>query len=421
MLDINLLRLCRERVPYFQLKDRIPLAAMDAQTVLLLEDFGAYYERFPKADTIDMADFLTVFRARHGGLKKEEMGAYEIVFRNLRTPLHPEKRDGVLNSLLETRMSHEMALAVESWNAGDLANIHERFREIVDDFEKDASVETLDYLRIDINDLLTDADEDSGLQWRLSSLRNHMRALRGGDFGILAGRPDQGKTTALASELTYIAAQLPEERPVLWLNNEGPGNRIYLRLIQAALGLKASELRALRDSGEDVTQMYADVVGDPYKIRIVDIHGLNTYAVENLIRQNQPGVVVYDMIDKIRGFADQSRTDLALEKMYDWARELCVKYDLVGIATSQISVEGDGLRYPGMSMLKDSKTGKQGACDFQIMLGSVPNDPGLKSQRFIGIPKNKLRRENAASTPDDGAVLFRPEIARLEDIKMEAL
>ena len=159
--------------------------------------------------------------------------------------------------------------------------------------------------------------------------------------------------------------------------------------------------------------MYHEAIGGRDKIRIVDIHGRDTYAVENLIRANNPGLVVYDMIDKIRGFTGE-RTDLGLEAMYDWGRELGVKYDMIGLATSQISNEGDGLQFPTLGMLKDSKTGKQGACDFQLMIGAS-NDPNLGGQRYLSLPKNKLRREGAGGDPR-ATVNFQPEIARFSDI-----
>ena len=109
--------------------------------------------------------------------------------------------------------------------------------------------------------------------------------------------------------------------------------------------------------------------------------------------------------------------DLALEEMYKWGREIAVKYDIVGLATSQISNEGDGLQFPTMGMLKDSKTGKQGACDFQLMIGSS-NDPMLQNFRYIGLPKNKLRREGGRSDPR-ATVKFNHGTARYEDIGEE--
>ena len=66
--------------------------------------------------------------------------------------------------------------------------------------------------------------------------------------------------------------------------------------------------------------------------------------------------------------------------------------------TSQISADGDGLAYPTLPMLKDSKTGKQGAADFILTMGAS-NDPLLGNTRFIGATKNKLNREGAPRDP----------------------
>ncbi len=74
-----------------------------------------------------------------------------------------------------------------------------------------------------------------------------------------------------------------------------------------------------------------------------------------------------------------------------WARELGVVYECPVFATSQISVDGDTLLYPIESMLKDSKTGKQGACDGIIMLGCA-NNPLVPLERGLSMPKEKCKR-----------------------------
>jgi replicative DNA helicase len=61
------------------------------------------------------------------------------------------------------------------------------------------------------------------------------------------------------------------------------------------------------------------------------------------------------MLDNVGGFGAAERTDLRLERLYQWARECAVKYDFLSIPTSQVSVEGEGLAWCDMSMLKDSK------------------------------------------------------------------
>jgi len=414
MIDLSLLRIMKYRDEYFRIKSRVPNEALDPQTVALLDDFGVYFKRLPEATVIDTAAFLPIFRAQHPKLNVDQSRAYEGIISSLAQDVDAAERSAIMLGMLELRMGTDLANVLHKWDAGDVPNIHAAIRDIANSFEKDADVKVLDYITVDIDSLLDQRADDNGISPRLECLQTCMRDLRGGDFGIIGGRPDKGKTTFIASEITYMAPQLPPDKTVLWLNNEGKGETIYLRLIQAALGMKLSEITAMRDSGGNVSEAYAKVVGDLHRIRIVDIHGLDTYAVENLIRVNNPGIVVYDMLDKIRGFGEAARTDLGLEMMYDWARELGVKYDLIGLATSQISNEGDGLQFPTLGMLKDSKTGKQGACDFMIMVGAS-NDPNLAGLRYIGMPKNKLRREGAAGDPR-ATVNFKPEIARYDDV-----
>ena len=414
MIDLSLLRIMKHREEYFKIKSRVPKAALDPQTNAILTDFGIFFDRIPEADCIDMTDFMPVFRSLHPKLTPDQMQAYMGIIERVRQDVSAETQQGIMQSMLELRLGTELANVLSRWDEGEIPNIHAAINDISSSYERDADIKALDYIRIDIDSLLDSRHEDKGISWRLDCLNQSMRNLLPGDFGIIAGRPDKGKTTFIASEVSFMAPQLPVGQNVVWLNNEGKGESIYLRLIQAALGLTMSEMRAVRERGERLVDMYAEIVGDEHRIRIVDIHGLDTYAVENILRNNDTGIAIYDMIDKIKGFGDAARTDLGLEAMYDWARELGVKYDMIGMATSQISNEGDGLQYPTLGMLKDSKTGKQGACDFQLMIGAS-NDPNLSGLRYLGLPKNKLRREGEAGDPRV-AVNFKPQIARFEDV-----
>jgi replicative DNA helicase len=85
--------------------------------------------------------------------------------------------------------------------------------------------------------------------------------------------------------------------------------------------------------------------------------------------------------------------------MYQWARLMGVKHDCAVIANSQISADGDGLQFPTLPMLKDSKTGKQGAADLIITMGAV-NDDALSNSRYFGTTKNKKVRTGMKSSPN---------------------
>ncbi|MFN7318844.1 MAG: helicase DnaB, partial [bacterium] len=125
----------------------------------------------------------------------------------------------------------------------------------------------------------------------------------------------------------------------------------------------------------------------------------------------------FDMVDNIRFGGEVNnngqRTDQLLEAMYQWARVRGVKFDCPIMATSQISADGDGLQYPTLPMLKDSKTGKQGAADVIITLGAV-NDPMLARSRYIGTTKNKLVRTGVPSSPQT-EVIFNGDRGRYEE------
>ena len=221
MLDLSLLRIMKYREDYFRIKSRVPTAALDPQTNALLEDFGVYFERLPDADVIDTAAFLPIFRAQHPKLADEHTRVYEGIIKNIAEDVPPGTRSGIMHSMLELRLGTELASVLTKWDEGEVSNIHAAIRGIADSFERDADAKVLDYIKVDIDGLLDQRADDNGVSWRLQCLNDTMRRLRGGDFGIIAGRPDTGKTTAIASEVTFMAPQLPAEKTVLWLNNEG--------------------------------------------------------------------------------------------------------------------------------------------------------------------------------------------------------
>lgn len=398
MIDVVLLRIMRFRRDYFKLRDVIPKATLDKHTVALIDDFGKYFEAHKSHEVIDNDIFMPRFRAWHPGIKEEIYNQFAAVMRTAMLPVDDESRDNIMRELAELELMTKLANYATEHAEGDLPDAITHIQTAVDGYRIRLGIKSLQPIDTPIGELLQDEFDNSGLAWRLSCLNESMRGLRPGDFGIVAGRPDKGKTTFLTNEVTNFAAQLPADRNVVWLNNEGPGRRIIPRLYQSALGISMNDMKTLHAEGKLVDLYRAAIGGRLDKIRIIDIHGCNIGHVENILEENNPGVVVYDMIDNIRGFGSEARTDLMLEEMYKWARERSVKYDCVGIATSQISNDGDGLQFPTLGMLKDSKTGKQGACDFQIMIGAS-NDPGLAASRFIGLPKNKLRRPDGPADP----------------------
>lgn len=394
MLDLVLLRLLKSRKPFYQLYGVLPKddASIDAQTKTILSDFARYYEAYPSHNKVDRETFMPWFSRWHPTLKPEQLAFFtkmlEGVFEH---DVDQDQRGQIMQWIAQVELATRLANLSDLFSQGELEDdLFSSVTGIADDYRKRVDIKFDTWIDDNIGDLMRQFDSTHGLKWRLTCLNNAMRPLQEGDFGIIAARPDQGKTGFIASEVTFLAPQLPAERNILWLNNEGPGRRIVPRLYEAALGVDELELKRRIDAGT-AEKDYVAVVGRRDRIRVVDVHGKTNGQIEMMIEDHNAGVVVYDMIDNIKGFGDAARTDLGLEMMYQWARERAVKYAAIALATSQISNDGDNQMYPPMGALKDSKTGKQGACDFQLMIGSVDN-PLMQNSRFLSLPKNKLRK-----------------------------
>lgn len=415
MIDIQLLRLMRVRSDFNKIIGAVNVEALETKTKALVRAIERYYKKHQSHGKIDFSVFIPFMeRNVYPDLEDTDKEMYRGIITNM-AKNYPDSdtRKAILHSIHELNFVHSMYNIAEMYNNSEDIDPVAAMTAVMDKYKLGVGVGKLPEVDEDIDYLLDDMDNDSGIHWRLPCLNECMRPARGGDFGILAARPDQGKTSFLCSELTFMAPQLPEGRPILWLNNEGPGFAIRPRLMQAALNCTMQDLVDMKEAGE-LYDRYYEAVGGKDRIRIMDIHGYNTGQVESLIEDTTPAIIVYDMIDNIYGFGESARTDLQLEKMYQWAREKAVKYDAFALATSQISAEGIDETFPGLGMLKDSKTGKQGACDFQLMIGSRETKPEFASTRWLSLPKNKLRKIKSRRLLDQ--VIFDRDKARYRPI-----
>lgn len=408
----------RVRSDYNKIISALDVDTLEKNTKQLFRAVSKYYKKYPSHGTVDFTLFVPEMdRAGMIGKDDEEKQVFRNIIKNMIANYPDEEtRAGILESVHQNNLMHRAMIISEKWVDGEDIDPVSEIQMAMDKYMTAVGFNTMPEVSENIDELLEGMDNDAGVHWRLGCLNKHMRPLRGGDFGVLAARPDQGKTSFLASELTFMVPQLPEGRPALWLNNEGPGYAIRPRLMQAALNCTTEDLIEKKEAGK-LYDEYFEAVGGQNKIRIMDIQGYNVGQVEALIAETNPGLIIYDMIDNIHGFGDSARNDLMLEKMYQWARERAVKYDAIALATSQISSEGANTQYPGLSMLKDSKTGKQGACDFQLMIGSIENKAEYRNTRWLSLPKNKLRRLSSGVL--QASVKFDRDRARYRDLEKE--
>lgn len=403
-LDMTLLRVLKRRQDYENLHRLIPDRVLDPATESIIKDYGTWFKENAAAQVIDFDSFGLWLKLSHPSLADEKLALINAQLKRARSDVEPDVRAGIVERLVAAQTAKQLEDLVTSFDGGEDIQFGQNLRAIIDRYEERVARQVkTPFVTVDIDDLLDEEENDDGIKWRLGVLNEYMRPLRPGDFGCVAMRPGGGKTSFFTSEITFMAPQCPDGRGVFWFNNEGPGRRIVGRCWQSALGMTFEEIGALRAKSKMAhKQAYASAIGGSDRIKVLDVHDAFSGEIEDIIREHNPYIIVLDMVDNIRFGGELAnggqRTDQVLEAMYQWARVLGVKHDCIVLCTSQLSGDAEGLTRPGLSMLKDSKTGKQGALDFLIAIGKS-NDPLLAKSRFINIPKTKLNRAGKAGDP----------------------
>ena len=284
---------------------------------------------------------------------------------------------------------------------------------IADKIKNPQAVGTFEYVEDDLETILNNSVKETGLRWRLNFLNRSLGSLRQGDFGFIFARPETGKTTFLASEITFMAEQANKREmgPVVWVNNEEQGRKVKLRMYQGALGAHLNHLLA---DPAAMQQAYINKVGN--KLKLYDSASVHRAEVEALCQKENPSLIIFDQIDKIKGFK-ADREDLAMGAIYTWAREIAKTYcPVMGVCQADGTAENERWLY--MTHVANAKTAKQAEADFILGIGTV-KDPGYEFIRFLNISKNNLiGDQQTGSTLRHGKaeVKIRADIARYEDL-----
>ena len=242
--------------------------------------------------------------------------------------------------------------------------------------------EQIEWVTTDLEELLQEEELIGGLHWRLKVLNQSLGPLRKGNFGHIFARVETGKTAMWISEVTFMAEQ--SEKPILIFFNEEGGRDIVWRMYSAVTGLTYMELR---NNVPHAKKLWAEKMGD--KIRFIDQPALvSKNAIEKLVEEVQPGLIIIDNMDKVKGFVGD-RKDLVLHEIYKWGRELAKTYCPV-ISIGQADGSGHNDKFINESQMADSKTAKPSELDFIIGIGRT-DQQGYENVRYINIPKNKCR------------------------------
>jgi len=368
-----------------------------------------YYSKYNTSTTITNNE-LEIFYNSNYLLRDQERKELSLLIEDIFNQDTTNK--DIIVSLLEEHRRRSLAgqvamtaLDVESGKKSteDLLNLFNEFE------HQEVESEEIKPVDMDLENLYDTQISTPGLRWRIDWLNKSLGSLRKGDFGFIFARPETGKTTFLASEITHMVSQT--EGDILWFNNEEQGKKVGIRVYQATLGLTLKEL--FEDKARN-KERYNTITGN--RIHILDFEDSSNKArIETVLKQYNPALIIFDQIDKIRGFKGE-RNDLELKQIYQWAREIAKTYAPV-IAVSQASGEAEGKLFLTMDQVDGSKTAKQGEADWILGIGKEQDN--LSRSRYFNICKNKLVGDTD-TLPDlrhgSTQVLIKADIARYVDI-----
>lgn len=269
--------------------------------------------------------------------------------------------------------------------------------------------ESYECVSTNLEEIATSAISEPGLRWRLNCLNVSLGSLRKGDFGFIFARPESGKSTFLASEISYMIDQTT--RPIVWFNNEEQGNKVMMRFGQAYFGI---DLSTMLGNIQKYKALFSEKVKD--KFILIDNAGLDKKTVEYIVNDVKPSLIAFDQLDKIQGFK-ADRDDLIQGAVYQWARELAKTHcPVIGVCQADGTAEGQ--KWLTMANVANAKTSKQAEADWIMGIGKT-YDEESEYIRYLNISKNKLMGDkDSMQNLRHGRfeVLLQPEIARYKDI-----
>ena len=337
-------------------------------------------EEHPK-EVHSVSELSTFFQASYPFLSSDEAETAQVLFEDAeKADVDESLVDKLFDSFIKQQQAHQIAETAIEVTQGRVE--WEKLVSILST-QEEVNTEEQDFISTDIVSIYDEENAVKGLKFRLNTLNKILGSLHLGDFGFIFARPEVGKTTFLASEVTFLGMQT--EQPVLWINNEQRGSAVISRCYSALFGVSEEEIR--KDLA-NYNARWKEAFG--HKFKFVDNPTISRGRIDSLCRSIKPGLIVFDQLDKVHGFVAE-RHDLLMKAKYQWARELAKQYGPV-IGVCQAGGSAENKRYLEMTDVDSSMTAKQGEADWIIGIGRT-NDSGLQRIRYLSVCKNKLPHE----------------------------
>lgn len=237
---------------------------------------------------------------------------------------------------------------------------------------------------------MLDASEAQG-KWKfnLAIWQEMIGGIGPGVFGLLAARPNAGKSLGAISSSFGPGGWAEQGAKIFYLGNEEHIRRTKHRAVCCWSGINHFDsTRSKRSEFIEKANEFALKFEATGQVIFYHKTGLEYTRIEDLIKEHRPDILVIDQLDKLHVPGDQDG-HVRLRKLYTIMREYSVNYEIAIIGVSQASDEASGKKFFGFESLEGSKTGKGAELDLCICIGAE-NIQQDNFVRYFYIAKNKL-------------------------------
>lgn len=251
-------------------------------------------------------------------------------------------------------------------------------------------------------------------KFHLPVLQDKIGGIGPGVFGLIAARPNSGKSLAAISLCFHPEGFAAQGARIAYIANEELVHRHKSRAVCCYTGFdygvlsNASrvliEIKVRERKGEPINEeiknkALADIdkfneaaqrFDEAFKDSVMFYHetGMPYQSIEKLIEEQKPDIVIIDQLDKLYIHGDNPGHE-KMRVLYTAMREYSANHGVAILGVCQASESAAGRRYFSFDALEHSKTGKGAELDLCICIGQddLHEDNNV---RYFYLAKNKL-------------------------------
>ena len=385
MNEAKLLALLTKREYYLKYKAVLREFSVLPETWAMLEEMGEYFNEYPQDKEIDKDKFISWSRAYKPTRKGDRRNAHEAMVEVMCSQGHDPsimKRVIELQAALEIQeAANDIVMRGNTGKMDDITRLVSEFQRVQSQVNEDDP-----FAPFDLDRMFTALVRDGGYKWRMTELNKSIGPVCGGDFIVIAKRPEVGGTTFVTSEVSYMIPQMRDGANIAVFANEEPDDRMHGRFCQSALGLTGLDMAA---DIEGTKKEWAKYLGNR-NLRVFHKGDMTTAWCESVLkREDKWDLIVFNVLWKVRPHGRNLEDHQMYQRVAQWARNLATDYNCPVMAVWQADFSAEGVEYLSQAQLHGSKTGVQGEADVMLMIGATPQ-PAKEYERYINVVKNKV-------------------------------